>query len=335
MENLKVLLKKYITNEINKAERDLLKSELAQVSDTVLQHALSEFWNEYTFDSAPYGDFAELVRWLQIVPEKRAHYFMRTVLKVAAVLIISLLVTLSVYFYLDNRQLTAFVERQLFVHVKSGEKAEITLPDGSMVFLNAATSLYYASDYGKEERAVEISGEAYLKVVRNEEMPFFLNTDCVRIEVLGTEFNVSSYSDLDVVEATLVSGSVALTTMGIQPQRVVLLSGEKAVYHKQSDRLTVATVDLHFETAWLRGELIFRSAKFSDIMYKLQQRYGVTIEIVGEKYDDALFTGSFKEEYIHGVLKNLQLHYDFTYTVDADDKIKIRFRRPLSNVSNI
>jgi ferric-dicitrate binding protein FerR (iron transport regulator) len=335
MENLKFLLKKYITNEINKAERDVLKTRLAQLPDAALQQALSDLWNEYTFDNAAYSDFNELVRRLRVVPERRVYYFMRTLARVAAVLILPLLMALSVYFYLDNRRLNAFVERQLSVHVKSGEKAEITLPDGSMVFLNAATSLHYTSDYGKEKRAVEISGEAYLKVARNETMPFYLNADCVQIEVLGTEFNVSSYSDLDVVEATLVSGSVALTTKGVRPQTVKLLSGEKAVYHKQSGRLTVAKVDLHYETAWLRGELVFRSAKFSDIIYKLQHRYGVTIKIAGEKYDDALFTGSFKEEYVYGVLKKLQLHYDFTYTVDDDDKIKIRFHRPLSNASNI
>jgi ferric-dicitrate binding protein FerR (iron transport regulator) len=333
MESVVLLLKKYITNEINsKAEREVLKSRLAQLPDEALQQVLSKLWDEYTFEDKRYNNFDELISRLWDVPEKWGHYFMRTFTKVAAAVLIPLSVALSVYFYADNRRLNTFVERQLAVEVKSGEKAEVTLPDGSVVFLNAATSLHYTSDYGKEKRAVDISGEAYLKVVKNEAMPFYVHTDYVAVEVLGTEFNVASYSDLDVVETTLVSGSVALTTKGVHPQTVTLQSGEKAVYHKQYDRLTVDKVDLHYETAWLRGELVFRSAKFSDIMYKLQQRYGVTIEIAGEEYDDALFTGSFKEKYVYGILKKLQLHYNFTYTVDTGDTIKIRFRRPLSNV---
>jgi ferric-dicitrate binding protein FerR (iron transport regulator) len=244
--------------------------------------------------------------------------------KIAAAILIPLIIGLNIYYYTDNKKLADFVAGSTSVNIASGEKAQITLPDGTVIFLNAATSISYPSDFGLKGREIFLSGEAYLDVVKNEKIPFYVNTDLIRIKVLGTKFNVSAYDDSSIIEASLVEGSIELTTKGAKPQSVTLSPLEKVTYYKEHDILSIFKTSTHFETAWLRGELVFRSVKFSDIVSKLERRYGVNIEIIGTDYNKHLFTGSFKEDYIDSVLKILQLHYNFKYTKTGDE-ISIRF----------
>jgi ferric-dicitrate binding protein FerR (iron transport regulator) len=121
-----------------------------------------------------------------------------------------------------------------------------------------------------------------------------------------------------------LEGSVRLTTKGTKTRTVILSPHEKATYYKSRDILSVSQTNTHFETAWLRGELVFRSARFSEIIDKLEKRYGIDIEIHGKDYDKDLFTGNFKEDYVNNILKILQIHYNFTYT-ETNGKILVRF----------
>jgi ferric-dicitrate binding protein FerR (iron transport regulator) len=327
METIKQLLSKFIAGDLTKEERAMLRSALSQLSDETWKNVLSEAWEAYHADAQQLGDSDELLRKLQIrQPARRVVWSWKTLARVAAALFIPLLAGASVYLYRENDRLTSFMDKQVAVQVKSGDKAEVTLPDSSTVYLNAASLLTYPSDYGMDNRSVFLDGEAYLKVTKNAALPFLVNTDYMQIEVLGTEFNLSAHTDLETVETTLISGSIKLTTKGENPQTVILSPNEKAVYNKQHNRLTVTKTDPYFETAWLRGELLFRSARFSDIIYKLQQRYDVSITIAGNKFSRELFTGSFKEDNVYGVLRYLQVHYDFTYMATTDKKIEIRFK---------
>ncbi|MDR2361532.1 MAG: FecR domain-containing protein [Prevotellaceae bacterium] len=332
MENTKQLLGKFIAGTARKDERAVLRQSLLQLSDVELTQLLSSVWEEYTFaDAADRREVDKLLRQLHVQPSLplRRRMVMRMFTKasgIAAAFFIPLALGATFYLYVENSRLASFVDKQVSVYVKSGDKAEITLPDSSVVYLNAATMLSYASDYGMKRRAVDLRGEAYLKVVHNPTAPFYVNAGEVLIEVLGTEFNVSSYEELDLIETTLVDGSIKLTTRGAHPQIVQLSPNEKAIYYKRDGRLTVAAVDPYFETAWLRGELQFRSAEFADIIYKLQQRYDVTITVVGNRSYHERFTGSFKEDNVYGVLRSLQLHYHFTYTATTDKKIEVHFK---------
>jgi ferric-dicitrate binding protein FerR (iron transport regulator) len=169
-----------------------------------------------------------------------------------------------------------------------------------------------------------VAGEAYLKVFKDAAAPFLINTDYLQIEVLGTEFNLSFYEDM--AETTLIEGSIKLTTKGAHPQTIVLSPNQKAIYNTKSEYLHVIPTSTYTETAWLRGELIFRSSDFAHIMDKLKIRYGIDIEIENNKYDSDLFTGNFQTDSIDKILKILQLHYKFTYKYTANDKILIKFR---------
>ncbi|NDV60741.1 FecR family protein [Bacteroides sp. 519] len=318
--HIKELFKKYISDKANKADRKKIREAVSLMPDKELDHTLSDIWNEY--DGTKEIDGFNLIT-NKIQPRRRITSI-RIIASVAASLLICTMIGLQVYYYINNKKLNNFINQEVAMSVQSGERTDITLPDGTKMTLNAGTAISYSVDYGLVKREVKLTGEAFFDVAKNPEKPFILNTEYVGIEVLGTKFNISAYTEFNEVETTLLEGSVKLTTKGIRKQTIVMQPNDKAVYNKETDELSVTKkTAIHLETAWLEGKLVFRSADFKNILKKLEQRYGVEIIIRNpEKYNMDLFTGTFKEDYVNGVLKILQLHYNFTYTED-DGKIHI------------
>ena len=146
-----------------------------------------------------------------------------------------------------------------------------------------------------------------------------VHTKYLDIEVLGTSFNVYSYERENVMEMALISGRIKIQTCS-EPSRVVYLKpNEKALFNKESGIITVEKTDNRFETAWLRGDLVFRSTTLSDVLAKLERRYGVNIHLNDSSLANDLFTGNFDSEYIVEVMDLLERHYDFTYDIRGDD----------------
>lgn len=325
-EKIEELINIHIHGSLNTEEREYLRQNLSMMSDAELSSILSDIWNNFEDKAISENEFDHLIGKLGIVPQqKKKKSLLYRIGRVAAAIAIPLIMGIGVYYYADNKRLNDFVSNSTSIDVASGEKAQITLPDGTTILLNAATTVTYPSNFGLEKREILLNGEAYLDVSKNDKVPFYVNTDLVQIKVLGTKFNVNAYHNSPIIETSLVEGSIRLTTKGAKPQSITLSPHEKATYYKEHDVLSIFKTSTHFETAWIRGELVFRSAKFSDIVEKLKRRYGVDIEVIGKDYNENLFTGSFKEDYANSVLKILQLHYNFTYT-DSGGKIVIRFK---------
>lgn len=317
------LLEKFVRNSITSQEGKELKDSVAKMSDEELTQTLSDVWENYgTSVTVPDG-VSHFMKKLSPAAHSHQPHFLYTFLKVAAAVIIPVLLGTQIYFYYNNEKLNSLLNSQLTVQVESGDKTELILPDGTKVYLNATTSFSYPSDFGLKNRSVYLSGEAYLEVAKDVKKPFYVHTENVNIEVLGTKFNICAYPEQEHVETMLIEGSVKLTTTGDRAHAIVMKPHEKVVYSKLSDSLYVSPTSGEFETAWMRGELVFRSTCFSDIMNKLEKRYGMKIEILENEYNSDLFTGSFKEDNIYDVLKILQMHYDFTY-MEKDGKIVIQ-----------
>jgi ferric-dicitrate binding protein FerR (iron transport regulator) len=321
--HIKDLLSKHIANEINREERKELKRCISQLSDAELGIILNDVWMEHCLEIPTLADFNEITESLQINAPKKNLQVISFIRRIASVVVLLLLTGSLAYLYKDNKQMNTFLNKDITVEVKSGDKANLFLPDGTEVFLNAATTLTYPSNFGFEKRSIYVEGETYLKVFKNPESPFYIHTDYLQIEVLGTELNLISYNN--IIETTLIEGSIKLTTKGRNPQTATLSPNEKAIYDKKLDKLTVQRTSTRFETAWLRGELVFRSVDFTRITEKLKLRYGVVIEIEGN-IDTDLFTGSFSANSVYEILDNLQIHYKFTYKTEADGRIRIRFK---------
>ena len=158
------------------------------------------------------------------------------------------------------------------IEVASGGTYRLLLGDGTVVHLNSMTTLRYPVPFEEGIRRVELDGEAYLEVSPDAERPFIVHTSNYDVRVLGTQFNITSYSDDMLSRTTLVEGSVMIEGMA------ALTPGQQLTYDTTNGRFTVEAVDISYNTAWKDGKLRFRDERLEDIMRTIERQYGVQVE---------------------------------------------------------
>ncbi|KQM72897.1 hypothetical protein ASE74_21600 [Pedobacter sp. Leaf216] len=167
-----------------------------------------------------------------------------------------------------------------------GGQYEVTLPDGTKVWLNAATKLTYPYAFAKNERVVSLSGEAYFEVSKDHTRPFRVKTDAQTVEVLGTHFNINAYGDESTIKTTLLEGAVKVSAAtGI----VNLHPGEQSQFFPNSAKLTLnAQVDTDKEMAWKNNIFSFDNDDLQSVMRQISRWYDVDVvyqgKIAPEKY---------------------------------------------------
>jgi len=193
-----------------------------------------------------------------------------------------------------------------------GGQYQITLPDGSRVWLNASSSIRFPTRFFGNERRVETTGEVYFEVHKDPSLPFHVSTDGHDIEVLGTTFNLMAYDDEPHIKTTLVEGSVKVTNL---QQTQLLKPGEQSIALKEKETLKVVRADLDEALAWKTGQFIFNNEDLESIMRKVARWYDVEIDFK-ENFRDLRFTGGMSRfENVSGVLKMLELTGTVHFTI--------------------
>lgn len=173
-----------------------------------------------------------------------------------------------------------------------GGEFEITLEDGTKVWLNAESQLSYPDTFRSDERRVILKGEAYFRVARNEEKPFYVESDGQLVRVYGTEFNIRTYEEDAAVYTTLISGSVALQAAGKLNAELFLTPGRQAVFDKKEASAFVRTVDTEVVTGWRRGLFVFEEQNLGQIMAALARWYNFDYEFTDNVLSETVFMGS-------------------------------------------
>lgn len=157
----------------------------------------------------------------------------------------------------------------------NGETYTLVLPDGSKVWLNAATSLKYpASFVNLRKRVIELSGEAYFEVSKDKSRPFIVKSVDQEVEVLGTHFNINSYTDELYTRTTLLEGAVRVSTGNNQ---IALQPGKQASLNKKQGNLVVSEVDVEEVMAWKNGNFVFMNEDIKSVMKKISRWYDVEV----------------------------------------------------------
>lgn len=230
--------------------------------------------------------------------------------KVAAAAAVVLLAVGVNYFaaqgYLRSRVQTNIV-------TSAHDKGEYVLPDGTRIWLNAGSVLRYYGDLSGRKRVVELTGEAFFKVRRDEKRPFILKADDMNIEVLGTEFDFINYAEFSTTEVILCSGSVRAFG-GRLPRPVILKPGERLAYSKKDGRISLSQVTALNYSQWMNGELSFDNAPLSDIIANLQRWYAVEIDCPEEWARQVRMSFAvIRNESIDEILKAMSLVVDINY----------------------
>ncbi len=183
-----------------------------------------------------------------------------------------------------------------------GRQYKLSLPDGSKVWLNAASSIRFPVAFNTHERKVEITGEVYLEVVPKAKQPFVVNIDQrVQVEVLGTSFNVNAYENENSIITTLIDGAVRVKNK--ENETKILSPGQQAAIAKT---ITVSSANIEGATAWMNGSFYFTHTNFSEVMRQIERWYDV--EVVYEKGvpDIQLFGGVKRNLSLEGIIRGLR-----------------------------
>lgn len=200
---------------------------------------------------------------------------------------------------------------ELFVPRKG--EYNLTLSDGTRVFLNSDSKLTYPVAFGDGQREVILEGEAYFDVVKDEKRPFVVKTGDLSVRVLGTAFNVKNYPGDLRLEATLVRGRVKILE---GDQEMLLEPGEQARLDRSSGKMNKMQVNTALYTSWKDGLFIFERERLEDILTTLARWYDVNIFYQCSTVKDELFTGDLKKyENINEHLKMLEMTTDVKFEI--------------------
>jgi ferric-dicitrate binding protein FerR (iron transport regulator) len=161
------------------------------------------------------------------------------------------------------------------IHTPRGGKYEVTLPDGTKVWMNAASSLKFPTDFTGQSREVTLTGEAYFEVAENKRMPFIVSVGEATVKVLGTHFNINGYSDEGAIHTTLLEGAVQVSSNG---GGKLLHPGQQAILDHATSAMTVQAADVNQVMAWKNGRFEFDNIDLPAIMRQISRWYDVDVE---------------------------------------------------------
>lgn len=200
-----------------------------------------------------------------------------------------------------------------------GGQYQLSLPDGTKVRLNAASSITYPTSFSKTARQVKVTGEAYFQVAKDASRPFRVSAAATEVEVLGTHFNISAYENEPAVATTLEEGSVnvRVTATG-QSQR--LSPGQQALVPRGQKKISlVEQADMEETFAWIHGTIAFHDADVATIMRALERWYNITVDIKGSLQDRSFYFSVNRNAPLSEVLHFLEV-YKIRYSLDAANR---------------
>jgi len=217
------------------------------------------------------------------------------------------------------------------MNVPEGAKSQLTLSDGTKVWLNGGSKLKYPANFSAESRDVFLDGEAFFDVSENKSKPFLVHTSSIQIKVLGTAFNVKSYAEDKIIETTLVRGSIEIRELkdNILTKPLLLRPNQKAIFVKSNAQLSTSSDDVGQKlnespsklpgieiskvntapvTAWKEKNLVFDNITLEEIAVNLERWYGVKIHILNDSLKKYKYKGRFSHnETVYQVLEVLKV----------------------------
>jgi len=212
------------------------------------------------------------------------------------------------------------------VYVPLGQMSQVSLPDGTEVWLNSGTTLSYFNSFGQNSREVNLSGEAYFKVVPGM-VPFRVKLKNSEVEVIGTSFNILSFDNENFSEVTLVEGSVRIKSP--EGAEVVKLNpGEQLILSGDLKNNVLKNVETQFYVSWTDGKIVFEEERLADITERLERWYNVEIKLTDESIGNYRFSGTIlKNKPFDQIIKAftllLPVHIEYTHKLDKKDTIII------------
>lgn len=231
----------------------------------------------------------------------------------AAVLLVTVGVV-SILILLSRNQLTT-------ITAQKGERREVTLEDGSHVFLNANSSVSFSSDF-KNHRNLELNGEAFFKVARDEQHPFVVRTGTIKTRVLGTAFNIHQ-KHKNQVAVSVNTGKVENWSAKVPDYKAVLTKGQQVVFDKSGQQV-ISTCKSEDLMLWTQNVIVLDNMSLPETARILENWYNVRIDVDMGPSEDLRLSGKFREETLQNVLSSIAILKDLKINYITPKHILIR-----------
>ena len=350
MKSIKTILKKYVNNTTNKVEfRKLLDHLISPGGREEVKENIRQSRKQISSGSSK-GNYSDDFKNVQSnlmkkIAKDRPHSPAFTTdtryrtqssswVKVAAVVTLVLIASAAIYTVMRPSQGSA---PMLVKNVANGQKSTVTLADGSIIRLNAGSRLTYPETFESDTRSIQLVGEAFFEVVRDEKRPFIIKSGDLVTTVLGTSFNISAFPDQDI-SVTVATGKVRVESssksdspfegaregnkgqqgdvskdQGPKTKSQLLTPGQQATFKPTTGELTKTEVDIDQYIAWKDGILVLQDKSFEELEEILEKWYGVPVTIEGEKLKTCMIRAKFQNPSMKKLMDALKYIYEIEY----------------------
>ncbi len=230
-------------------------------------------------------------------------------------------ITMILSYYYFKASVNPLPEKTMnTITVPAGQRVNLTLGDGTNIWLNARTTFRYPTSFQAGQREVFIDGEAYFDVTHDTQHPFIVNTDNYKVKVLGTQFNIQAYSENGQFETALMQGSVEVASAADASQLVALQPNQTvSVKDNQFVLASISDFDIY---RWKEGLICFKNQSFDQIIREFEKVYGVQIVVQNTQVLKRMYTGKFRQsDGVMHALRALQLNISFKFERDDEENI--------------
>ncbi|MGM9802857.1 MAG: FecR family protein [Muribaculaceae bacterium] len=255
----------------------------------------------------------------RIIRAKKIRRFMLQASSYAAAILLVVMSTYWITTRYHNAQ-QAFANIQNTLYVPAGQRVQLTLQDGTEVWLNAQTKFTYPAVFAGNERRVQVEGEAFFSVAKNPQQPFIVSSQGVEMKVLGTKFNVTSYPGENAIHTSLLEGGLKVYFHNAESDGIILKPNQQVTIKGKQMEVTPLPHTDYF--LWRNGIYSFVNEPLIDILKKLELYYDVKIVVEDPSIYTWDYTGKFRQrDGIDEILRMLQHIHKFSITKDEENNI--------------
>ena len=337
MEHFHELINKKLTGEIGHSEELVLKHWLKESpQNELLYRRMAEAWEngQYTIRiKDQQATFERIERRLGLeeitfagLQHNPSGKNWNKWYRIAAIFILLMAAVSIFYFNISNKgnkQEIAQTEMTIKEN-PAGQKARISLPDGTVCWLNAESEIKFLPNFTDSARDVYLKGEGYFEVAKDTRKPFRVHAPAMTVTALGTVFNINSFPDQQKEIVSLVEGRISVECRDKFYNKI--LPGEAVGFDRRSMTSEKMAVDPREAIAWKDGILHFNNETYKAIFARLERWYGIRITALGEAPENLKYKADFDNELLVNVLNSMSYGHKFDYTIDGKN-VKIMFNK--------
>ena len=312
------------------------KGDYSEKDETYITEVFCDETHEKEIRALLSGQFDELLK--EMDPEKRnldhilyrIHYEINTksaakkasrferiikwTYRIAGILLLPLAFLIGLQMNKDSQ-----IRKDAWVEIKAPAwtRAQFSLPDGTTGWLNSSSSVKYKEDF-IHDRQITLNGEAFFDVFKDKHRPFVVTTNDIRVEVLGTRFNIAAYDNEKNVEVILEEGKLLFNTSK-RNKSYIMQPNDLVTFDKTHKDFTTEVVDPHKYLSWTDGMLVFRNDPLDVIARRLERWYNIDVEVKVALTEDLRLRATFKDESLEDVLDLLKRSLPIDYRIENRD----------------